>query len=110
LGDGDDFKPGANPRLTLERRARLEAIGFEWKVKHKMKRYYDRQWDTMFEKMLQYKAVSTARREALEYEFVTSISYLLFSGERSLSHPQAVPSLMSSSGLGFTRNAFNFEN
>lgn len=54
-GDGDESKPGANPRLTAERRHRLEAIGFEWKVKHKMKKYYDRQWDTMFEKLLQFK-------------------------------------------------------
>jgi hypothetical protein len=45
----------SNPRLTEERRHRLEAIGFEWKVKHKMKRYYDRQWDTMFEKLLKFK-------------------------------------------------------
>ena len=55
----EDCKPGTNPRLTAERRARLEAIGFEWKVKHKMKRYYDRQWDSMFDKLLQFKAVST---------------------------------------------------
>jgi len=34
-----------NPRLTVERRVRLESIGFEWKVKHKMKRYYDKQWE-----------------------------------------------------------------
>jgi hypothetical protein len=45
----------SNRRLTEERRHRLEAIGFEWKVKHKMKRYYDRQWDTMFEKLLKFK-------------------------------------------------------
>ena len=38
----------ANPRLTEERLRRLESIGFEWKVKHKMKRYYDKQWDQMF--------------------------------------------------------------
>jgi hypothetical protein len=44
-----------NPRLTEERRRRLEAIGFEWKVKNKMKRYYDRQWDAMFEKLLKFK-------------------------------------------------------
>jgi len=47
-----------NPRLTEERLRRLEAIGFEWKVKHKMKRYYDRQWDTMFEKLMKYKEVN----------------------------------------------------
>ena len=44
-----------NPRLTEERRRRLEAIGFEWKVKNKMKRYYDRQWNAMFEKLLKFK-------------------------------------------------------
>jgi hypothetical protein len=49
-------KPRAsNPRLTEERLRRLEAIGFEWKVKHKMKRYYDRQWDAMFEKLLKFR-------------------------------------------------------
>lgn len=30
-------------RLTGERIQRLEEIGFEWKVKHKMRRYYDKQ-------------------------------------------------------------------
>lgn len=39
-----------NQRLTEERLLRLESIGFEWKVKHKMKRYYDKQWDQMFER------------------------------------------------------------
>lgn len=53
--DAPDKSKATNPRLTAERRARLEAIGFEWKVKHKMKRYYDRQWDNMFEKLLKYK-------------------------------------------------------
>jgi hypothetical protein len=48
-------KSRANPRLTEERLRRLEAIGFEWKVKNKMKRYYDRQWDGMFEKLLKFK-------------------------------------------------------
>lgn len=57
----EEGKPGKkprsnNPRLTEERRRRLEAIGFEWKVKNKMKRYYDRQWDSMYEKLMQYKA------------------------------------------------------
>jgi Helicase associated domain len=40
-----------NPRLTEDRLRRLESIGFEWKVKHKMKRYYDKKWDTEFEKL-----------------------------------------------------------
>lgn len=35
----------SQPRLTEERLQRLNSIGFEWKVKHKMKRYYDKQWD-----------------------------------------------------------------
>jgi hypothetical protein len=49
-------KPRAsNPRLTEERLRRLESIGFEWKVKHKMKRYYDRQWDAMFDKLLKFR-------------------------------------------------------
>jgi len=40
----DTARP-TNPRLTEERIRRLESIGFEWKVKNKMKRYYDRKWD-----------------------------------------------------------------
>jgi len=49
-------KPKApNVRLTEERLQRLNSIAFEWKVKHKMKRYYDRQWDQMFDRLLQYK-------------------------------------------------------
>lgn len=44
-----------NHRLTEERISRLESIGFEWKVKHKMKRYYDKQWDQMFERLLKFK-------------------------------------------------------
>lgn len=51
----EDMKKSNNPRLTEERRRRLEDIGFEWKVKHKMKRYYDRQWDSMFDKLLKFK-------------------------------------------------------
>jgi len=47
-----------NPRLTEERLRRLESIGFEWKVKHKMKRYYDKQWDNMFERLLKFKEKS----------------------------------------------------
>jgi hypothetical protein len=41
-----------NPRLTGDRLRRLESIGFEWKVKHKMKRYYDKQWDQMFARLM----------------------------------------------------------
>lgn len=55
-GSGDDSKPRAtNPRLTEDRLRRLESIGFEWKVKNKMKRYYDKQWDQMFQRLLQFK-------------------------------------------------------
>jgi Helicase associated domain len=44
-----------NPRLTEDRIRRLESIGFEWKVKQKMKRYYDKQWDGMFERLKAFK-------------------------------------------------------
>ena len=44
-----------NPRLTEERLRRLESIGFEWKVRNKMKRYYDKQWQDMFERLLKFK-------------------------------------------------------
>lgn len=47
-----------NPRLTEERLRRLESIGFEWKVKHKMKRYYDKQWDSMFDRLRAFKEVN----------------------------------------------------
>lgn len=42
-------------RLTADRQLKLESIGFEWKVKNKMKRFYDKQWETMFERLLAYK-------------------------------------------------------
>ena len=44
-----------NPRLTEDRLHRLESIGFQWKVKNKMKRFYDKQWDNMFEKLNAFK-------------------------------------------------------
>ena len=47
-----------NGRLTEDRLKRLEAIGFEWRVKHKMKRYYDKQWDVMFQRLLQFKQIN----------------------------------------------------
>ena len=50
-----NFNRPANPRLTPERLSRLESIGFEWKVKNKMKRYYDKQWDAMFQTLLDFK-------------------------------------------------------
>ena len=42
----------SSTRLTPERLAKLQAIGFEWKVKHKMKRYYDKQWDAMYDRLV----------------------------------------------------------
>jgi hypothetical protein len=42
-------------RLTDERIQRLDVLGFQWKVKNKMRRYYDRQWDVMFDKLLKFK-------------------------------------------------------
>eukprot|EP00980_Cylindrotheca_fusiformis_P006910 scaffold1442_cov128-Cylindrotheca_fusiformis.AAC.31 len=58
-GSADESKPRAtNPRLTEDRLKRLEDIGFEWKVKNKMKRYYDKQWDQMFQRLLQFKKVN----------------------------------------------------
>jgi hypothetical protein len=54
--DGESSAQRAsNPRLTEERLKRLEAIGFQWRVKHKMKRYYDKQWDHMFDRLLKFK-------------------------------------------------------
>ena len=57
----EDGKPGAKPRvtnarLTEERLRRLESIGFEWKVRNKMKRYYDKQWQEMFDQLLEFKS------------------------------------------------------
>lgn len=56
---GGTSKPRVtNARLTEERLRRLEFIGFEWKVRNKMKRYYDKQWQEMFDHLLQFKAVN----------------------------------------------------
>lgn len=57
----EEIQPGAKPRvtnarLTEERLHRLESIGFEWKVRNKMKRYYDKQWQEMFDQLLEFKA------------------------------------------------------
>lgn len=46
----------ANPRLTKEQIRRLESIGFEWNVKNKMKRYFDKQWEQMLERLTKFKA------------------------------------------------------
>ena len=53
-GEGRLKRP-TNTRLTQERLDRLEAIGFEWKVEHNMKPYYDRHWDNMYERLLKFK-------------------------------------------------------
>lgn len=60
-GQEDSKLPGGKPRvtnarLTEERLRRLENIGFEWKVRNKMKRYYDKQWQDMFDQLLDFKA------------------------------------------------------
>jgi hypothetical protein len=52
---GDSKARPSTYRLTEERRQRLDALGFQWKVKNKMRRYYDRQWDVMFDKLLKFK-------------------------------------------------------
>lgn len=47
-----------NPRLTEDRLRRLEAIGFQWKVKNKMQRYYQKQWDNMFDRLKAFKEIN----------------------------------------------------
>jgi hypothetical protein len=48
-GNATKIQQGTSkPRLTEERLCRLEAIGFEWRVKNKMKRHYDKHWETIF--------------------------------------------------------------
>ncbi len=54
--ESNENKRVTNPRLTEERRRRLESVGFEWKVRNKMKRYYDKQWDQMFDRLVEFKA------------------------------------------------------
>lgn len=52
----DPTKAKANKtRLTEERQVRLESIGFEWRVKNKMKRYHERQWNANFDRLLKFK-------------------------------------------------------
>lgn len=41
-------------RLTPVRLTQLEAIGFEWRVEHKMKRFYKKKWDGMFDQLCEY--------------------------------------------------------
>ncbi|GKY95090.1 hypothetical protein MPSEU_000473000 [Mayamaea pseudoterrestris] len=53
--DGGVTFKASTPRLTEERIRRLESVGFEWRVKQKMKRYYQRQWDVMFDRLLLFK-------------------------------------------------------
>jgi hypothetical protein len=52
-------RSSSSPRLTEDRLRRLESIGFEWKVKHKMRRYYEKQWDQMFDRLLAFNASTT---------------------------------------------------
>lgn len=59
-------KPAVS-RLTAERQRRLEAIGFEWKVKNKMKRFYDKQWDQMFDRLLEYQKTFGNTRVPRQY-------------------------------------------
>jgi len=60
-------KPAAVSRLTQERQRRLEAIGFEWRVKNKMKRFYDKQWEQMFDRLLEYKKTFGNTRVPKQY-------------------------------------------
>ncbi|CAJ1957843.1 unnamed protein product [Cylindrotheca closterium] len=70
----DDSKPKvANPRLTEDRLRRLESVGFEWKVKNKMKRYYDKQWDQMFQRLLQFKEANGHCRVPKRYQADTKL-------------------------------------
>ncbi|KAL3936285.1 MAG: hypothetical protein SGBAC_008367 [Bacillariaceae sp.] len=70
----DDSKPRAiNPRLTTDRLRRLESVGFEWKVKNKMKRYYDKQWDQMFQRLLQFKEATGHCRVPKRYQADTKL-------------------------------------
>ena len=63
----------SNPRLTDDRLRRLESIGFEWKVKNKMKRYYDKQWDQMFQRLLQFKEANGHCRVPKRYAADTKL-------------------------------------
>ena len=70
----DDSKPRpTSPRLTEDRLRRLESVGFEWKVKNKMKRYYDKQWDQMFQRLLQFKEAHGHCRVPKRYQADTKL-------------------------------------
>jgi len=72
--DDSNSKPRAtNPRLTEDRLRRLESVGFEWKVKNKMKRYYDKQWDQMFQRLLQFKEANGHCRVPKRYQADTKL-------------------------------------
>ena len=49
---------GTNPRLTEDRLRRLEAIGFQWKVKNKMQKFYQKQWINMFDRLKAFKEIN----------------------------------------------------
>ena len=57
IGDMPDGnkKRATNSRLTEERVASLDSIGFQWKVKNKMKKHYEKQWQDMFQMLLKYR-------------------------------------------------------
>jgi Helicase associated domain len=54
-GEMEAAKSTPSSRLTADRQRKLESIGFEWTVKNKMKRYYDKKWEEIFERLLAYK-------------------------------------------------------
>jgi len=54
IPDGNK-KRATNSRLSEERVARLDSIGFQWKVKNKMKKHYEKQWQDMFQLLLKYR-------------------------------------------------------
>jgi hypothetical protein len=58
FASGNDGLRPSTLRLTEDRLRRLEAIGFQWKVKNKMKRYYDKQWDSMFDRLKAFKEIN----------------------------------------------------
>ena len=51
----DDKKKKRKIFLNEERIRRLDEIGFVWRVKNKMKRFHDRQWDEIYAELVEYK-------------------------------------------------------
>ena len=54
-GEIQAAKSTPSSRLTADRQRKLESIGFEWTVNNKMKRYNDKKWEDVFERLLAYK-------------------------------------------------------